>query len=141
MAKRNAPMRVLVPVDRSGPSEAALEEALEQFPEAEIHVLHVLQVKTPWGEDTKAGGKISVDEGKEILDSAKSIAADHGRDLETEMVEGNAAKTIVSYAEENDIDRIVMGSVGRSGVSRLLLGSVAEAVTRRAPCSVTIVRE
>jgi len=134
-------MRVLVPVDGSEQSEAALEEALEQFPDAEVHVLHVLQVKTPWGDDTKTGGEISVDKGKDVLNSARSIAADRGRDLETELVEGNAAKTIVSYAEENDIGRIVMGSVGRSGVSRMLLGSVAESVIRRAPCSVTIVRE
>jgi nucleotide-binding universal stress UspA family protein len=57
------------------------------------------------------------------------------------MKEGHAAKTIVRYAEENDVDHIVMGSTGRSGISRVLLGSVAESVTRRAPCSVVIVRE
>jgi len=44
------------------------------------------------------------------------------------------------YAEDLDVDHIVMDSHGRSGASRVLLGSVAETVTRRSPVSVTIVR-
>lgn len=134
-------MRVLVPLDGSERSETALEEALELFPDADMYVLHVVQVKTPWGDDEKTGYERSLEEGESALDSAESIAAEHGRDMETGMVEGNAAKTIISYAERNDIDHIVMGSTGRSGVSRVLLGSVAESVTRRAPCSVTIIRD
>jgi nucleotide-binding universal stress UspA family protein len=43
-------------------------------------------------------------------------------------------------AEDHDVDGIVMGSHGRSGISRVLLGSVAETAVRRAPCPVTIVR-
>lgn len=134
-------MRILVPVDGSDRSKAALEEALELFPDAEVHVLHVVQVKTISGDETKTGYELSLEEGNEILDSATATAADYGRTVETEMIEGNAAKLIISYAEANDIDHVVMGSTGRSGVSRLLLGSVAESVTRRAPCSVTIVRD
>jgi len=46
----------------------------------------------------------------------------------------------VEYAEESDVDHIVIGSHGRSGVSRILLGSVAESVVRRADMPVTVVR-
>ena len=46
----------------------------------------------------------------------------------------------MTYAEENDIDHIVVGSHGRGGVSRMLLGSVAETVARRSSVPVTIIR-
>jgi nucleotide-binding universal stress UspA family protein len=63
--------------------------------------------------------------------------------LETEhLVEtGKPAATIVEIAENEDIDHIVMGSHGRQGVSRILLGSVAETVVRRSPVPVTVARE
>ena len=76
-----------------------------------------------------------------ILESAEAVAADHGREIRTAMTEGHAAKTIVSHAEDNDIDHVVLGSTGRTGARRILLGSVAESVLRRAPCPVTVVRE
>ncbi|MEF8807206.1 universal stress protein [Natronomonas sp.] len=132
---------VLVPLDGSSRSEAALRKAFDLFPEAEIHVLHVLQVTEFQHHETMSAYELAVEDCEEIIDDAERLASDHGREIETEVIEGNAAKTILRYAEENDIDHVVMGSTGRSGLSRVLLGSVAEAVTRRAPCSVTIVRE
>jgi len=53
---------------------------------------------------------------------------------------GRPTKVIVEYADDHDIDQIVMGSHGRSGMSRILLGSVAEIVVRRASVPVTVVR-
>ncbi len=53
---------------------------------------------------------------------------------------GHPARTIVPYAEEHDADHVVVGSHGREGLSRPLLGSVAETVVRRSPVSVTIAR-
>jgi nucleotide-binding universal stress UspA family protein len=50
------------------------------------------------------------------------------------------ARAIVDYAEEHDVAHTVVGSHGRTGVTRVLLGSVAENVMRRAPCPVTVVR-
>jgi nucleotide-binding universal stress UspA family protein len=47
---------------------------------------------------------------------------------------------IVTYADENDVDHVVLGSHGRKGLTRVLLGSVAEAVVRRSPVPVTVVR-
>lgn len=132
---------VLVPLDGSSESEAALVEAFELFPEAEIHAFHVVQVTEFPQDKTKSAYELAVEKGGEIHKKAESIAAERDREIKTDMAEGNAAKSIIGYAEENDIDHIVMGSTGRSGFSRVLLGSVAESVTRRAPCSVTIVRE
>lgn len=53
--------------------------------------------------------------------------------------QGNPADLILAYAEKNDIDLIVLGTHGRTGVSRALMGSVAERVTRTAPCPVLTV--
>lgn len=132
--------RVLVPMDASSHARAALEEAFELFPAAEIHVFHVLQITRPQGTATRSGYDLAVDIADEILDSAEAIARQHERTIQTKVVEGHAAKTIINYAAVNDIDHIVLGSRGSSGISRLLLGSVAESVARQSPCSVTITR-
>jgi nucleotide-binding universal stress UspA family protein len=61
--------------------------------------------------------------------------------LEHRLEEGNPAELIVTVAEETGCDLIVMGTHGRTGFSRLLMGSVAEMVMRRAPCPVLTVRD
>jgi len=60
--------------------------------------------------------------------------------IEHRLLEGNAANVIVESAEETGADLIVMGTHGRSGLSRLVMGSVAEEVLRRAPCPVLTVK-
>jgi nucleotide-binding universal stress UspA family protein len=56
------------------------------------------------------------------------------------FLEGDPASEIVQYARDANIDQIVMGTHGRTGVERLLMGSVAEKVMRDAPCSVMVVK-
>lgn len=72
--------------------------------------------------------------------AATDLAADHEIDLKTVTEVGKPAREIVEYVEEHDIDQIVMGSHGRSGIDLAILGSVAETVTRRARIPVTIIR-
>lgn len=122
-------------MDDSGPARAALEHAVSANPDARFAVLHVV-------DDLEAGygGDAERDEGEPpVFDDARRIAAEHGASVETAVREGIAAKGILEFAAETDVDGIMMGSQGRSGVSRLLLGSVAEAVARRSPVPVTIV--
>lgn len=138
--------QILVPIDRSRQSEAALEYALESFPEAEITALHVINPSSYWYGNTD--GYIYADEidtwlrrqGEEVLERAREMAAEYERDVLTELKMGTPARAINEYAKTHDIDHIVLGSHGRSGVSRALLGSVAETVARRSPVPVTIVR-
>ncbi|UTF55565.1 universal stress protein [Natronosalvus rutilus] len=132
--------RVLVPVDGSSHSETALEESIELFPDAEIVVLHVVQVTRIPSDPDVSPYEFAKAEGEDILEDAREMAAEYGRPIKTALVDGNTPRTIVKYVDEHNVDHVVMGSTGRSGVSRLLLGSVAEAVTRRSPVSVTIVR-
>ncbi|GAB7018970.1 universal stress protein [Halostagnicola bangensis] len=129
---------LLVPVDDSDPARAALEYALEHFPDAEITVLHAV-------DDLAAGyagqppAIAGTDAEPEVFDEAKRLAEEYDADLETAVVDGTAGDAILEYAEEEGVDGIIMGSKGRSGVSRVLLGSIAEQVTRRATVPVTVV--
>jgi nucleotide-binding universal stress UspA family protein len=63
-----------------------------------------------------------------------------GAELETVLLEGKPADGIVRFAAENGIDLIIIGTQGKRGLERLLLGSVAEQVIRLAPCKVLVVK-
>ncbi len=140
---------VLVPVDGSSESEKALEHALDELRDAEITLLHVINPVSAvnYGADDyfDAEGyqrqlEHQREQGEELLEECREIAAKRGVDVETVIETGQPARTILETAEAEDVDQIVMGSRGRSGVGRVLFGSVAESVTRRASVPVTIVR-
>jgi nucleotide-binding universal stress UspA family protein len=138
-------MRILVPIDDSDHAYAALEHALTTYPDAAVIALHVIDPTM-----TMYRGEMSYDyerlmdlereNADEIFEAAAEIADEHDASLTTETRIGKAARSIVVFAEENEVDQIVLGSRGKSGVSRVLLGSVAEQVMRRAPVPVTVVR-
>ncbi len=138
--------RILVPYDGSPPSADALEYALETFPDAHVTALYV--VPAPDGyeslfenpEDRVPAADAADERGRDILDEAADVAAEHGVDLETEIRTGKPDHVIVEHAETEGVDTIVLGSHGRERVSRLLLGSVAENVVRRSPVPVVVVR-
>jgi nucleotide-binding universal stress UspA family protein len=135
---------VLVPVDGSPQAEEAIDHADSAFPDAEITLIHVID-PTDAGYDPESvvpgyseSWYTSRKEHAEELFEEAGERTD--RTFETATEVGRPARTIVEYADENDIDHIVMGSHGRSGVARILLGSVAETVVRRSPIPVTVVR-
>lgn len=125
----------------------ALRDALANHSDAEIHVIYVVDPPDPtfppWEEPSLGEGARDRWENltAELFDDARDVAEEHGVELTTAMLVGKPARKIVEYAEEHGVARIVMGSHGRSGVSRILLGSVAEGVIRQSPVSVTVVRE
>ena len=123
--------RVLVPVDGSEQARAALEYALEEFAEERVTILHVID---PREFNTYGGieGWVDVDhlreqrreQAEKIVERARERAEERGLTVETEVVTGKDARAILDYATEHDVEHIVMGSHGRSGISRVLLGSV-----------------
>ena len=142
--------RILVPTDFSAPSDAALEYARSVATcfGASLHLLHV--VEDPYRAVYSAEVYVPEIEGlrEEILGNA--LGRLHDRltpqdvshlDATTDAVIGTPAWSIVEYAGGRDIDLIVMGTHGRSGMSHLLMGSVAEQVVRTAPCPVLTVRQ
>lgn len=141
------PKQLLVPVDGSDPADAALSFALEEYPDAELTVLSVVD-PTDVGYGSVDAAPSTFDHLQEraqerterVLDEAEARAEAHDVTAHRETVIGMPARAIVEWAEENDIDGIIVGSHGREGVSRVLLGSVAETVVRRSPVPVTVVR-
>lgn len=142
-------MQVLIPMDYSELSEKALRTACSLHPDADITVLHVIDFRTSdlgsggWGESPNTWDDWLAEareHAEELLDRAEAIAAEYDVEIATDTDVGEDARTIVAYAEDHDIDLIIMGSHGRSLPARILLGGVSESVVRRAPVPVMVVR-
>ncbi|WP_247002515.1 universal stress protein [Halosolutus gelatinilyticus] len=137
-------MRLLVALDDSEPAWAALEFACAEHGEDDVIVVHAVDPsESGYGEFAHLGTAAIVERQRvradALFEAARSRAAVHGCSIETETLMGRPADAIVGCAADRGIDRIVVGSHGRTGVSRILLGSVAEGIARRASVPVTIV--
>ena len=139
---------VLVPVDDSDPSSDALEFATDHYPDATITALHVVDpTDFPVG-GFESGVMTDIDQVREnqerhaedLLEGVRERLTDAGVDVRTAIESGKPSNAIVEYADEHDVDLIAIGSHGRTGASRVLLGSVAETVVRRSPVPVTVIR-
>ncbi|MFB6231630.1 MAG: universal stress protein [Salinibacter sp.] len=144
-APSEAIRRVLVPVDFSEASDTAVRHAKEiaMTYGAEIDLLHV--VHEPVYPAAYGFEPVSFPTG-EVIDNVEAQLADLARETigyEHVMIEaraGNPASEILDYTEENDVDLVVIATHGRTGLDRVLLGSVAERVLRRAPMPVFVVK-
>ena len=136
---------ILVPTDFSETSEVAVKYgvALARRFDAKLYLLHVVEkslaemAATPFPLGLLDGMQNDV---REWL--GKILTEQEEKELGPEYVlrVGGPDVEIVRYANERDIDLIVMGTHGRSGVAHMLMGSVAEKVVRKAPCPVLTVR-
>jgi nucleotide-binding universal stress UspA family protein len=130
--------KILFPTDFSHTGDAALEMAssLARDLRATLFIVHVEEPPTAYGGGNMYYGALDpgIDELKRMLHDIKP--ADQQVPCEHHLIAGHPAGTIVQFADSQDVDLIVMGTHGRGGLSRLLMGSVAEAVVRRAPCPV-----
>ena len=117
--------QILLGTDFSPASEAARRVAVDMAREAgaTLHVVHVVPSVT----DPSLPAE-------QLTELAKAV--DGGLRVTTALLDGSAGGEIVRYAQEQQIDLIVVGTHGRTGFSRALLGSVAESVVRLAPCLV-----
>lgn len=138
---------VLVPMDGSDQAQHALDHVLAEHADARVTVLHVIDpARATYG--AQAGIPPSSEEwfeseetrAEELFDAIRERADEAGVEVTTVTEVGQPSRTIVEYAEEHDVDHVVIGSHGRQGLTRVLLGSVAELVVRRSPVPVTIVR-
>ncbi|MFA9427660.1 universal stress protein [Natronorubrum sp. A-ect3] len=137
---------VLVPVDGSSPARSAVEYATEQFPDAHLTLLYVINPIADYSRHRAYPGYTQEDEykserekGERILESVRTAIPD-SVSVDTELEAGDPARAILQYADETDVNQIVIGSHGRQGPARFLLGSVAEAVVRQSAVPVTVVR-
>jgi len=136
--------QILVPMDDSEMAQRALEYALENHPDAEVTVLHVVGGPSPLGgaatalalaEDIEAAAE---ERSEEVFDDAREIAAEYDVEITTEVQLGHPARAILNRAD--DFDAVVLGSHGGSLADRLVVGNVAQKVFRNSPVPVVIAR-
>ncbi|HET7324349.1 MAG TPA: universal stress protein [Halococcus sp.] len=141
--------RILIPTDGSDTVIPAVETALDiaKTYDATLHVLFI--VDPPPSISGTGEGFTGIDnlldelehEGHQITNAVAAQATDNEIEAETAVQRGNPHDDIITYATENDIDLIVMGTHGRTGVKRALLGSVTEGVVRHSEIPVLSVHQ
>jgi len=144
-------MKILLAVDGSEFSKAATQALISQFrPEgAEILALRVVEPRVFFTSPQMAPGyapeqdeiiKEDLRQAQESVNQASQALRSAGFSVNTRVVEAEARNGILDIAAEWHANLIVLGSHGRKGLQRFLIGSVAEHVARHAHCSVEIVR-
>lgn len=143
-------MKILLPIDDSKFSEAAIQAVIAQAhsKDTEVRVLHVVEppsllvardmtgydstLEAVWDKETKQAQAL-------VAKTAETLRS-HGIKATTAVQQGEPKSLIIDASEEWHADLIVLGSNGRKALDRFLLGSVSEAIARHARCSVEIVR-
>jgi len=142
---------LLVPVDLAGPTRAVVEMAVNlaralDCVVALLHVVHLPVGVPPAGAlpigmiDTETALSVLDQEAGNHLNQLAGAFSKAGVPVSHLIRHGEPADTIMAVAEEIGARHIVMGTHGRRGLERALMGSVAERVMRRAGCPLTIVR-
>lgn len=142
-------MKVLLAVDGSSYSELAVKSILARTwpPDTKFDVLCVVEPILQFGDPALAVYEASAQE--DLRDDALVLVACvanrisdkfENATVSTTVRDGSAATVILQVVEEWNPDLIVMGSHGRKGFKKFLLGSVSESIVRNAPCSVEIVK-
>ncbi|RLM76068.1 universal stress protein [Halorubrum sp. Atlit-26R] len=136
---------ILVPTDGGPASDAAIEHAIDLADQygARLHALYVVDGAAY--SSLEAGAEIVVEalesEGEEATKRVADAAADVGVECVSSVVSGTAYRSIHDYVDEHGIDVVVMGTHGRKGLDRYLLGSVTERVVRTSDVPVLTVRQ
>ncbi|MBV8339857.1 MAG: universal stress protein [Candidatus Eremiobacteraeota bacterium] len=135
---------ILTPVDGSPPSDAAVKLAIAMAKayKAKLLFLHAVAIPLPVHD---AGGfareQIVQEEqtrGEELLGEAMKLAKDAGVAAQTQLVGGSVSEAVLTAADEHGCDVIVMGTHGRTGIARAVLGSKTADVIARSPLPVLV---
>jgi nucleotide-binding universal stress UspA family protein len=143
-------MRIILAVDGSKFSDAAIQTVIAQArpQDAEIRVLYVLEPPSLLVAREMGSYKSALDaaweaerkEAQALVQRIAELLRSKGLKATAAVEEGDPKSKIVDSAKEWRADLVVLGSHGRKGLDRFLMGSVSEAVVHHAPCSVEIVR-
>jgi len=135
---------ILVPTDGSAAAERALGHAVDIAGryDARIHALHTVDTSAYAALEGAGTAVVDAleDQGEEAVAAVVEAAEAAGRPVEHVVRQGSPHRNILDYVDEADIDLVVMGTHGRRGLDRYLLGSVTERVVRSAPVPVLTVR-
>lgn len=139
--------QILFPTDGSDVAAAAGEAAValaRQF-DADLHAIYVLERQNLPSEFESVVAEERLRIGREALDAIDEQATAADVDVTTAVLEDDGQepvhRRIIGYADEHDVDCIVMGTFGRTGIGRFVLGSVAEQTLRESPVPVMTLHE
>jgi nucleotide-binding universal stress UspA family protein len=136
--------KILIATDGSKRTQNAVEMGLKIAKEqrSKVYVVYVVDTVTftsiPMDVTWENMYQLLKDEGEEAVKAVKDSAS--GVDVETHVLEGNPAIEITKFAADSGVDLIVVGTLGKSGIDRILLGSTAEKVIRIANCPVLVIK-
>ncbi|EMA56062.1 universal stress protein [Halococcus thailandensis] len=136
---------VLIPTDGSDAASAAIEHGIEiaRQASARVHAINIIDIGaitlTPGSSAASELTERFEAEGERATEEIATRAADVDLDTTTGVYEGLPARDLLAYANEHGIDLITMGTTGRTGLNRYLLGSTAERVIRHAEMPVLAV--
>jgi nucleotide-binding universal stress UspA family protein len=139
--------KILIPTDGSETAEKAVQHGIElaRALKAKVCGLYVVDVSAFTGVPTEAIWESMRDlleeEGKKALKKIEELAKENGVEYENFLKEGVPSEDIVKTAEDEQADLIVMGTAGRTGLNRFLLGSVTEKVVRTSTLPVLVVHK
>jgi len=134
---------ILVPMDFSADAEQALDAAVElakQF-QARLTLMHVIQLPITTEVDLSGYYADLEDGARQEMEAYQKRVAATGLAVDVFLDSGAPFRQIVDAAKTRQVDLIVMGTHGRTGMQHLLIGSVAERVVRLAPCPVMVTRQ
>ncbi|MGM0591207.1 MAG: universal stress protein [Halobacteriota archaeon] len=131
---------VLFPTDGSEGSETALDHALELATDqdARLYVLHVVAVPSPAVSLHELIADRMLERGSELVERIAQVARERDLQVETAVLEGDPAETIVQFAASNGIDVIVMPTHGRPELTKAIVGSVTDKVIRTGDVPVVV---
>jgi nucleotide-binding universal stress UspA family protein len=140
--------KIMVATDGSEAVKRAVDTAIEiaKLSGAKLYAVHVISMgffsmTLPTDEEwNKAYQEQLMTEGKEATAYVENAGRIANVEVESVVLRGSPAEEIIGFAERSNIDLIVMGTLGRTGITRFLIGSVAERVVRHSKRSVLVIR-
>jgi len=144
--KRKLFRNIVIATDGSKNVQRAISHGIEfaKLSGAIVHALYVVNTPSTISENWTAGKEtiynIMKNDGKKAVSKIKEIGEASGVEVREVLLKGYPSSEIIDFAENNNIDLIVMGSLGATGLERFLIGSVAETVVRGSKVPVLVVR-
>ncbi|MDU9376870.1 putative universal stress protein [Methanocorpusculaceae archaeon Sp1] len=134
--------KILVALDGSEISRLAFTRAMEFAKEdsAELHAVVVVNTPHLWKDESPANQTKSESDAKTLLDEIEVLAKEADLKFIPHLVSGHPGDRIVTIADEIESDLIVIGSLGKSHLDRLLLGSVSSYVTQYSKRNIIVIR-
>ena len=138
--------KIFIATDGSDQNRRAIEYGIElaKIAGGKIFVGYVVDTAAFASIPMDAGWEMMYElmetEANEAVQKVEVLAKQAGIDVETVLLEGHPSNEIIEFSQKNGIDVIVMGTLGKSGLDRFLLGSVAEKVTRNSTVPVLVVK-